>query len=1518
MANTVKLKRSAVASAVPTTTQLELGELAINTNDGKLFLKRDNGTESIVQVGSSLITDNGTRVTVGGPTTLTAPNTSAAAWLTSGINLVVSPATFTDTTSSGTIGDVYINRFGAQTLAATSATTVTRLFGTYFASPIGGTNVTASNPYALGADSLRVEGTVFVAASGAGTVQLSSGTTTGQTILGGTSQTGNMTLGQSTVSQTTNIQAGATASGSTKTINIGTGSLAGSTTTITIGSSNGTSTVGVNGAVTVAGNISATSATSRVFLGTDSGGSISIGRVDNTSSSPYIDFNSGATTVDFDARIAATSGTGTSGQGTLTVTAATTAVTGVISSPLGSAAAPSYTFTGDTNTGMWSPGADTLAFSEGGVEAMRINSSGIVAIGRTTGLEGSLTLADYINIARNTDGWLLKHQRTDDSRQMGLYADGHTTPNLAVYTNGSERMRVTSGGNVGIGTSSPGAKLDVRLANIADGTNGGIINVYSTTAQAANIGGKIDLGGLYDGSNSLSFASVAGRKENSTSGDWSGYMQFSTRRFGADFVERMRIDSSGNVGIGTGSPTTIFHVQQNNSANIGMRMRQLSTTQFAGAGLLCNGPVSSGVQGGTAFYHYNRNTGGTNGALAMAQFDENGSFQRSLAEYYYNEQAWLFYTNGSERLRITNAGNVGIGTSAPSNLLHIARSSGNAIFRVQDTSSTSDTYYISDSNGTSITQTGALPVILKTTNTERMRIDASGKVLIGGGTINAALGDMVLSKQSAGTATFALESQGSWNATISASAAGNMVFSNPAATERMRIDSSGNVGIGTSSPAYLLHLNQNGNTQAWISATNVGSNSAGIGFENQGQRNWQIWADRTNDALQFGNNSRATTNMVINSSGNVGIGTTSPPQQLAIGNATDQIGLGASGTVATLYFGAPSSGSGGIKRLAYDRASGALSFIGGGIGALSTQMTIASAGEVTAAVDFRAPIFYDSNDTSAFVNPAGASFIKGGFQMNVASASNDVFGGLEMREAGLVANTQTAATYAPGINFHWGSIAAARLYMNSSGDFVFAGQGDITNNRRGIYFSTSYAATDSRAPIFYDSANTAFYVDAASTTNINIMSGNGKTMFETADSYLRINQSSTFSSGTWFGGVLVRGDGVYAGSNGGTTNSRVYMSSGTYNGTNVISLDGSNGRITASDIRAPIFYDTDNTGFYVNPAGDTNLNKTFTYLGGKDVNANWNTGFQNTPAQAYNFHGDISSGGPSGTWWFYESMRHSNASNYWGTQIAWGWEDNANRLFQRNVTGGSFGSWVEYLNTSNRTYNGNLNMTGSIISTSSDVRAPIFYDQNDTGYYVDPNSGTSAVFAGDIVMGPELNMVTGARSDRYIDVKGDLYFRYSDNSTFYTSRMLIRSSGAILSYADFESSGNITAYASDRRLKTNITPIQNALEKVMSIGGYTFDWDVDKCEQHGFLPTQVHEHGVIAQEIEAIMPDVVVHAPFDKETRPNHDMGSSKSGEWFKTVNYDKIVPLLIEAIKEQQACISNMQKEIEILKGDK
>ena len=105
--------------------------------------------------------------------------------------------------------------------------------------------------------------------------------------------------------------------------------------------------------------------------------------------------------------------------------------------------------------------------------------------------------------------------------------------------------------------------------------------------------------------------------------------------------------------------------------------------------------------------------------------------------------------------------------------------------------------------------------------------------------------------------------------------------------------------------------------------------------------------------------------------------------------------------------------------------------------------------------------------------------------------------------------------------------------------------------------------------------------------------------------------------------------------------------------------------------------------------------------------------------------------------------------------------------------------------------------------------------------------------------------------------------------------------------------GDVIAYTgSDERLKDNITPIPDALDKVLSISGNTFDWN-EKSEHEG---TDV---GVIAQEILEVLPEAVT-------TRNNG----------YLAVRYEKIIPLLIEAIKEQQETITNLQNRLEILEG--
>jgi hypothetical protein len=111
-----------------------------------------------------------------------------------------------------------------------------------------------------------------------------------------------------------------------------------------------------------------------------------------------------------------------------------------------------------------------------------------------------------------------------------------------------------NGGNVGIGTSSPLNVLDVRAASATMG-NYQTIQAFSTDSAAINLGGGISLGGYFTGTTSIAqFGSIVGRKENSTSGNYDGYLAFGTNAQATGVVERMRITSAGLVGIGTSDP----------------------------------------------------------------------------------------------------------------------------------------------------------------------------------------------------------------------------------------------------------------------------------------------------------------------------------------------------------------------------------------------------------------------------------------------------------------------------------------------------------------------------------------------------------------------------------------------------------------------------------------------------------------------------------------------------------------------------------------------------------------------------------------------------------------------------------------------------------------------------------------------------------------------------------------------------------------------------------------------------
>ena len=120
----------------------------------------------------------------------------------------------------------------------------------------------------------------------------------------------------------------------------------------------------------------------------------------------------------------------------------------------------------------------------------------------------------------------------------------------------------------------------------------------------------------------------------------------------------------------------------------------------------------------------------------------------------------------------------------------------------------------------------------------------------------------------------------------------------------------------------------------------------------------------------------------------------------------------------------------------------------------------------------------------------------------------------------------------------------------------------------------------------------------------------------------------------------------------------------------------------------------------------------------------------------------------------------------------------------------------------------------------------------------------------------------------------------------------------------------ITSFYSDERLKTDITEISGALDKVMQLRGVTFRAN-ELAESFGYANNK-EQVGVIAQDVEKVLPQIVVPAPFDI-MQLQEGVEISRSGENYKTVHYDKLVPLLIQAIKEQQVMIEELQKKVGI-----
>jgi hypothetical protein len=482
----------------------------------------------------------------------------------------------------------------------------------------------------------------------------------------------------------------------------------------------------------------------------------------------------------------------------------TLSATGVTTVQAGTVSLPAITTSGDTNTGIYFPAADTIAFTEGGTESMRIDSAGNVGIGITPSpadlptvenAYGLFSGQQQMNLATNAyynSGW--KYQGTGlaaryfvdraGGQHIWYTAPSGTAGNAITFT---ERMRIDSSGNVGIGTASPSYKVDINNA-------------------VSRIGDSTGLGFLQLGSSSTA-------SNNFHIGDNAGAFIFYQGNYGSG-TERMRIDSSGNVGIGTTSPACT---------------------------LALNG------------------TGATGGQI---QFQRNGTLQGNI---YGTSSAFrientsstpiVFLQNtGTEYMRITSAGDVGIGTTSPAARLETNVASGNNEFRM------------------TIAGTASAQFISTTTDFTFVNLKTGAQVFFNNG------------------------------------------------AERMRIDSSGNVGIGTSSPGVKLDVNGQR-----IKIQNA--SDPGIEFHNASTIKGYVFYDTTNDLMTMRHNSTST-GVSVNSSGNVLVGTTASNGKLSTETASatqrtiHAASNGGSATTDGVYYGYVNQARGtGFNFMAFQNTS---------------------------------------------------------------------------------------------------------------------------------------------------------------------------------------------------------------------------------------------------------------------------------------------------------------------------------------------------------------------------------------------------------------------------------------------------------------------------------------------------------------------------------------------------------------------------------------------------------------------
>jgi hypothetical protein len=514
---------------------------------------------------------------------------------------------------------------------------------------------------------------------------------------------------------------------------------------------------------------------------------------------------------------------------------------------------------------------------------------------------------------------------------------------------------------------------------------------------------------------------------------------------------------------------------------------------------------------------------------------------------------------------------------------------------------------------------------------------------------------------------------------------------------------------------------------------------------------------------------------------------------------------------------------------------------GTNFGAVYTSGWILNNGLWQANAQMRAPIFFDSNNTNYYLDPSSTTSLRtvGSWRADSAAWDGEFNGKIQYH-----AN-------------HWYIQAADLLiYRNSGGTNVF------TVNQSGQV--TAISNYLSQLTTASGRSNLGFQTTASTLGNIHIQNGAGPGANNSNQGAITF-QGDTASQAQ--AGIYVLNNNSYGTSMGFATTDSYAI------GPQLFMTAANNGQVnfprsfvSANDIRATIFYDLNNTAFYFDGASGTNLN----YL---NVNGTWGSNpFSNGLAQ-FTVQGS------------YASMYQTSTIDSLGYALHHIASNGSYYLYTgRGVVNGTDWNW---------NFRAYPNQDGNIVEFRTDVRSPIYYDSNDTGFFINPNSNSNLA-ALQVATGIATNSFVASGNGGQITITASIgsfggYLRTSGHmvldqtNTGFGVYVLDGNSVGVVKGAGAQS----WSAFSDRTLKTIHYVMENNLSKLESISPiyYSFNNFADDKNRIGLIAQEVQEH----------FPELVEVEPMSEKL----------------VLDYTGLIPVLLGAIKELKNKVENLEKQL-------